>query len=355
MRVSICIPHFNQHWYLLRAVSSALAQGSADVDLEVLVADNGSDRECEEVLRRCEELDPRVRVLRSGYNIGMVANWNRAVRASCGDIVCLLCADDELMPGAVDLVCSEFARDESIVLVWGPVRRESLGCELDEATKPFGERVVFPAPSFLRYNFSFASVQLAGAFFRRTAYDLVGGFKGEAGTQADWLFWGELGAIGTVVYTPHELGVLRIHGDNETARACRTFEWIAGHYIAELRQLEVWTRAAGNSMPLSLVRRHAPEAAIGNIKRSLLERVPNLMALRQSIVATCIWPSTRTLLFACAAGVLSAMPLSMIKAIRRFYRSLFTPSTGSKRIVGMLPPQRERFILRSKWGERTKQ
>ncbi|HHW40498.1 MAG TPA: glycosyltransferase [Syntrophomonadaceae bacterium] len=329
MKVSICIPHFNQHEYLERAVESALRQACDGIELEIVVCDNASPNCCQEALARCEGMDDRVRVIRNTYNIGMVANWNKTVRESTGDIICLLSADDELLPGAVEKVCHEFEADPEVVLVYGGSKvvvgsetQKRLGRRFPGPVERNYERQIFRPPSFLEVNISKPQIQLCSAFFKRAAYEIVGGFKGEAGTQADWLFWGELGAIGTVVRLDATLGLYRVHDRSQSFESALSFKWILYHYCAEdylLRLLRnVEPQGADSS---SFLNARAREASLSSIK-NCLQSPRRRFALRQMLLVYSLWPSTRMFIFGCAVALLSFMPSRIVACLRWLARSI---------------------------------
>jgi len=97
-RVSICIPVYNTERFVLDAVTTALAQTFAD--LEVVVVDNASTDATPEILARIT--DPRVRVVRNEQNIGAQRNFNRAVSLARGEYLKVLCADDVLYPTCLE-------------------------------------------------------------------------------------------------------------------------------------------------------------------------------------------------------------------------------------------------------------
>jgi len=88
--VTVAIPTFNRARLLQRALASALEQRIEG--LEIIVADNASSDETGQVLRGVN--DPRVRVIRSPVNVGMVGNWQLCLNAAKGRYFLLLSDDD---------------------------------------------------------------------------------------------------------------------------------------------------------------------------------------------------------------------------------------------------------------------
>lgn len=97
-RISIVINNFNYARYLPAAIDSALAQDHAPT--EVVVVDDGSTDDSREVISRyADRLHPVYK-----ENGGMASALNAGFRASTGEIVIFLDADDYLQPSAASEV-----------------------------------------------------------------------------------------------------------------------------------------------------------------------------------------------------------------------------------------------------------
>jgi glycosyltransferase involved in cell wall biosynthesis len=92
----VIIPAYNAERYVARAIRSALGQTYAS--LEVVVVDDGSTDATPSIIRSFP--DPRVRPLRQ-VHAGQGAARNHGVRASTGDYVTFLDADDAYLPDKV--------------------------------------------------------------------------------------------------------------------------------------------------------------------------------------------------------------------------------------------------------------
>jgi len=105
--VSVLICTYNYARFLYKCLETVCAQ-TRPPD-EVIVVDDGSQDETEDVLRRF----PDVRYIRQHHE-GKSAGFNRAIREAHGDILCHLDADDFWMPTKLERVCQELARRPSI-------------------------------------------------------------------------------------------------------------------------------------------------------------------------------------------------------------------------------------------------
>jgi glycosyltransferase involved in cell wall biosynthesis len=88
--VTISIMCYNYGEYLPQAIESALGQTGHDLDVDVLVIDDGSTDNTPEV---CQRYASSIRTLRSS-NQGFAASLTRSIREAQGEYVCLLDADD---------------------------------------------------------------------------------------------------------------------------------------------------------------------------------------------------------------------------------------------------------------------
>lgn len=98
-KVSVIIPTFNRADMVACAVKSALAQTYRD--LEVIVVDDGSADETENIIKQIAEKDSRVRYLRHEINKGMQAARNTGVKAARGQYIAILDSDCEWLPEKV--------------------------------------------------------------------------------------------------------------------------------------------------------------------------------------------------------------------------------------------------------------
>ncbi|WP_413250409.1 glycosyltransferase family 2 protein [Sinomonas flava] len=116
-RVSVVIPCFNYGRYLPDAVSSALAQEGADV--EVIIVDDASTDSSRAVAERLAAASARVNVLAHAFNRGPVATFNEGLAAATGAYIIRLDADDLLTPGSVARALALFNAFPSVGLVYG--------------------------------------------------------------------------------------------------------------------------------------------------------------------------------------------------------------------------------------------
>jgi glycosyltransferase involved in cell wall biosynthesis len=113
-RISVIIPTYNRAALVREAVESVLGQTYSD--FEVVVIDDGSTDETEEVLRSFD--DPRVKVIRRS-NGGVAAARNSGLIAARGDYLAFLDSDDLALPERLSLQLSAMEENPDAGLVYG--------------------------------------------------------------------------------------------------------------------------------------------------------------------------------------------------------------------------------------------
>jgi glycosyltransferase involved in cell wall biosynthesis len=133
MTVTISIMCYNYGRYLGRAIESCLGQTGHDLDVDMLVIDDGSTDETPEV---CERYSDAVRVLRS-ENRGFTASLTRSIREARGQYVCLLDADDYFEETKLQAL-EPLVRDEYDLIEHSAYRVDEEGTLLNEEPKGGG-------------------------------------------------------------------------------------------------------------------------------------------------------------------------------------------------------------------------
>jgi glycosyltransferase involved in cell wall biosynthesis len=118
--VSVGIPTFNRASTLRRAIESVLAQ--EEVELELVVSDNASTDDTEELCRELARSDARLRYLRQPRNLGPFANFRAALDAARGSYFMWLADDDWLERGYLARCADFLERHPDHALVCGTVR-----------------------------------------------------------------------------------------------------------------------------------------------------------------------------------------------------------------------------------------
>jgi glycosyltransferase involved in cell wall biosynthesis len=92
--VTVIMPTYNRAATIERAIMSILNQSYRD--FELIIVDDGSTDNTEEVVARIE--DDRIRYIKLEKNSGAPSARNRGVNESCGEFIVFEDSDDELLP-----------------------------------------------------------------------------------------------------------------------------------------------------------------------------------------------------------------------------------------------------------------
>jgi len=103
--VSVLIASYNYAQFIEEAIDSVL--GQTYTDIEVIVCDDGSKDDSRAVIERCARRDARVKAVFNRHH-GEVMTTNDAYEACCGEIICLLDADDWFRPTKVETITRHF-------------------------------------------------------------------------------------------------------------------------------------------------------------------------------------------------------------------------------------------------------
>jgi glycosyltransferase involved in cell wall biosynthesis len=173
--VSVIIPCYKQADLLPQAVESALSQTYREI--EVVVVDDGSPDDTAEVAARY----PGVRCVRQ-KNLGVALARNAGFRASSGQYVLFLDADDRLTPSAIEAHLSCFAEHPNAGFVVGHIDHITLdGAYAGSPRWPVLEANHYE--ELLKVNHVANTIAV---MFRRSVIERVGGFKSYCSPAEDY-------------------------------------------------------------------------------------------------------------------------------------------------------------------------
>jgi glycosyltransferase involved in cell wall biosynthesis len=173
-RVSIVIPCYNQARFLGEAIESALAQTWTPV--EVIVVNDGSTDGSAAVAARYP-----VRLI-AQRNHGLAAARNAGLRASAGEIVVFLDADDRLRPEAAAAAVAALAAAPAAMLAFGACA--IIAEDGRSLPAPPAPRVTDRFyPELLRRNYIWTPAMAA---WRREAFARLGAFEPRVNPAADY-------------------------------------------------------------------------------------------------------------------------------------------------------------------------
>jgi glycosyltransferase involved in cell wall biosynthesis len=202
--LAVVVPSFQQGPYLERTLRSLLDQHYPNLQLALM--DGGSTDETLQVL---ETYRDRLTHVQSGPDGGQAAAINAGFQRVSGEICYWLNSDDILLPGAARFVAEYFVQNPEVDVIYGS--RILINAQDQEIG-----RQILPAhhPESLYW---FDAVPQETLFFRRSAWDRVGGLNSGFRFALDWDLLVRLQQTGSnIVRLPFFLGCFRVHEEQKT-------------------------------------------------------------------------------------------------------------------------------------------
>jgi glycosyltransferase involved in cell wall biosynthesis len=177
--------------------------------------DDGSTDQSVQIITRCLDRFPFLRLIQHARNQGVVAASKRLFAEAHGDYVFAAAADDIRLPGFFERAMSLVERFPQAGLVFGVVRMiDHEGCHLltGEARR-WQEPLYADRTRFLRDYLQVerpSQSACSGTIYRRDALLEVGGYRAELGSWADTFAFRAIGLKYGVCYLPTEVAQFRV-------------------------------------------------------------------------------------------------------------------------------------------------
>lgn len=215
--VSIIIPAYNAEKYIRDAVTSALNQTYRN--LEVIIVDDGSDDNTLNILEQEYTVDKRVRILTHPENQNLGVSKTRAlgIKASQGEYIAYLDADDIFMPAKIEVQMKIFQDYPLIVLVHGCVEfkhEKNSGAPFYNEFRSFSsdrQYSLLDGPYLEQNNICNSTVMVK----KKSISTGLNSFN-QLFQYEDWINWILLGGKGDFFYINQPLIVYRYHSHAST-------------------------------------------------------------------------------------------------------------------------------------------
>jgi len=112
-RVTVFIPVYNREDFIGEAIRSILRQSYQD--FELLIVDDGSQDRTPDIISGFD--DPRIRLERNRYNLGIPATRNRGLELARGEFFALLDSDDIALPERIRLQVEALDQHPELALI----------------------------------------------------------------------------------------------------------------------------------------------------------------------------------------------------------------------------------------------
>jgi glycosyltransferase involved in cell wall biosynthesis len=200
--VSVVIPTHDRKNLLLLAIRSVLKQ--RDVEVEVIVVDDGSTDGSWETVRRIH--DPRIRILHHGSSLGVATARNAGAATAVGSWIAFLDDDDLWSPDKLTEQLSAAQRAGTSWVYAGAVAIDLHGQLLAGDPPPSPESLVSELP---RKNLMPAGS--SNVMIRATDLISIGGFDTDLRHLADWDLWLRMTSVSRPALANKPLVGYRIH------------------------------------------------------------------------------------------------------------------------------------------------
>jgi glycosyltransferase involved in cell wall biosynthesis len=225
---SICIPTFNGGAWLAECLASASAQTLEQ--LEILVLDDASTDDTVEIARAAARRDERIRVEVNPQRLGLVGNWNQAIRRARGEWIKLLFQDDLLAADAVARMIDAGVATAAPLVVcdrWlefadgTPEDVRAYFVQLPGMDQLFGAVESVGAAAVCRAVARHPGVNFFGepsaVLLRRAALQRFGGFNPGLIQLCDLEYWIRVSSVAGLARVRARLATFRIHGASASA------------------------------------------------------------------------------------------------------------------------------------------
>lgn len=227
--VSILIPTFNRVDYLGQAIDSALAQTYKNI--EIIVHDDASTDDTSALLKKYS--DPRLRLIRTEDNHGMLGGWNYIVKQARGKYLKFLASDDLLDPTCVgELVDAALQNPRAAIIT---CQRKFID-EKGRVVKKMGfagHSVVVDGLEHAKWILTTLRENKIGeptaVMYPRSLVVKAGEYDQTFSQFADFEYWIRLLQFGELVYVHKPLCSFRTHAGSNTSAAIRD-----GRFITEI-------------------------------------------------------------------------------------------------------------------------
>lgn len=236
--LTVSMPAFRSGPFIEAAIASVLEE--RDIELELIVVDDGSDDDTARAVERCG--DARLRLLRNETRRGIGYCHNRVIEASSSPIIAHVDADDFVLPGALRALADAVLESSDI----GQGFCDFFPVDAEGVTTPDArERWLMQLRAARRHERDLRRALLVHGMvvnhlrtYRREVFDTVGRFDERLSYAVDYEMALRIAERYDFAYVPEPLYAKRLHASATTGaiRARNLRFWWARYQIGRRLQ-----------------------------------------------------------------------------------------------------------------------
>lgn len=223
IKLTACLLVYNHSHLLQKVIGNILNQTFKDFNL--IISDDCSTDNSYEIARSFENIDSRIRVVKTPQNLGMAGNANFAISFAKGEYVALLHHDDILSDNAFEKWLDCIEKDENIAFVFNDYK--TFKCDSTNYIINKKLRVVNSGNYILKkFLLKRWGCPVRGtALIRKKYFDEVGGMDEKFGMIADVDLWMRLASRYDVGYVNLPLIEVLVNRPENYPKDYTEFTW----------------------------------------------------------------------------------------------------------------------------------
>lgn len=210
-KITVLMSVYNSQRYIDESVQSIMAQSFKD--FEFIIIDDGSFDKTPEILKRYQDIDPRILVLRNETNMGLTRSLNRGIRHARGEYIARQDADDISMPERLEkqLYFMEHNKDYSCVGTFYTVINS-------RGKARYNMRLPVKYNEIKKWLNTINPLCHGSVIFRRDAAYSAGLYREDYLYSQDYAFWHALCKTHKLGNIPEFLYKLRLYPESSSTR-----------------------------------------------------------------------------------------------------------------------------------------
>jgi hypothetical protein len=183
--ISVIIPSFNSGKYLDSAIESVVTQTYKNMD--IIIVNDGSSDNTEEIVKKHQQKDERIRYVNHGINKGLASARNTGLKNAHGEFIAFLDADDIWLPQKINIQLRKIKESDADLVfsnwyIWEPEKDVKVRAF---ESNPIEDKRKNLLSSFIKKNLGNSST----AFLKKSSLEKVGLFDENLKSSEDYDLW----------------------------------------------------------------------------------------------------------------------------------------------------------------------